>query len=76
MLQINTGKLFLRRIGYTNKLWGKVYTFGWFGEKDLETAAGTLHANRNCGSIEYDYEILEQIEKRRNKGLEESGLTQ
>jgi hypothetical protein len=44
MLQINTGKLFSRGTGRTNKLRGVLYTNGWFGREDLKTAAGTLRA--------------------------------
>lgn len=64
MLQINTGKLFTRGVGYKNDLRGVLYSNGQFSYEDLETSAGTLRATRGeRGSLAVVFEIKELIEK-------------
>ena len=56
MLQINTGKLFTRGIGRTNRLTGVLYTnLRLPHETDIVTAAGTL---RGTGSGPADLAVI------------------
>lgn len=71
MLQINTGKLFIRGVGRTNALRGVLYSNGCFHFDDLETAAGTLRAT---GGERGDLAVVYELEERIEKAKEEPGV--
>lgn len=66
MLQINTGKLFVRKPEYVNELRGILYTnLRLVGTAKIETAAGTiLAAGSSLNDPAVVYELTEQIEAR------------
>lgn len=64
MLQICTGKLFIREIEYQNNLKGIIYTnYNLFSDQKIETKAGTISfAENSNGPSTILYEIEELIE--------------
>jgi len=71
MLQINTGKLFTRGIGRTNRLTGVLYTnLRLPHETDIVTAAGTL---RSTGSGPADLAVIFEMEERIEAGPDGPG---
>ena len=71
MLQINTGKLFIRGVRRTNALRGVLYSNGWFHFNDVETAAGTLRAT---GGERGDLAVVYELEERIENAKEEPGI--
>jgi len=66
MLQINTGKLFVREPEYINKLRGVLYSnLQLIGIEEIETEAGTLlSAGSSARNSAIVYELTERIERR------------
>lgn len=64
MLQINTGKLFSRGVGYKNSLTGVLYTNASLPpRRDIKTKAGSLHEAYSRGDVRsLVYEMEERIE--------------
>lgn len=73
MLQIATGKLFSRPVGWENLLRGMLYTNATFGKADaIETAAGKLLPSTNYSSRPnvLVYELVERMEaQERREGV-------
>lgn len=64
MLQINTGKLFTRGVGRTNRLRGVLYSNLYLRDEPIVTAAGTLlGTNALRDSLSLVYELDERIEE-------------
>lgn len=64
MLQINTGKLFTRGVGRTNRLRGVLYTNLYLRDDPIVTAAGTLLGTNSLReNLFLVYELDERIEE-------------
>lgn len=64
MLQINTGKLFTRGVGRTNRLRGVLYSNLYLRDDPIITAAGTLlGTNSTRETLSLIYELDERIEE-------------
>lgn len=64
MLQINTGKLFTRGVGRTNRLRGVLYSNLYLRDEPIVTEAGTLlGTNALRDSLSLVYELDERIEE-------------
>jgi hypothetical protein len=64
MLQINTGKLFTRGVGRTNRLRGVLYSNLCLRDEPIVTAAGTLFGTNSLReNLSLIYEIDERIEE-------------
>ncbi|WP_162895206.1 hypothetical protein [Rhizobium terrae] len=64
MLQINTGKLFTRGVGRTNRLRGVLYSNLYLKDDSIATAAGTLFGTDSLrDNLALVYELEERIEE-------------
>ncbi|ESZ65827.1 hypothetical protein [Mesorhizobium sp. L103C131B0] len=64
MLQINTGKLFARGVGRTNRLRGVLYSNLYLRDEPIVTAAGTLLGTNSLReNLALIYELDERIEE-------------